>query len=301
MNLNISLTLYRIAWVRDPFEDEEDPSSQLLPRQPPSVQVAQHNTTPSSKQQGKSPTQGGRPGQSQSLESPFIKENVKEVKSRWSQFASATAYPLNYEDHGERVTNEWLEQNFGDYSQPWKAKELDLEAERSRKKRVALKNRFERMILRSPMTPLAIRAIVWAFSAIALGLGGAIYATFRQKDGDPSDTRTSDRYSSPLMAICIDAVALVYLVYITVDEYSSQPLGIRSPKAKLRLILCDLFFIVFDSANLSLAFESVTDSDGSCRGAVIDPPSCAKQKALASTLFIALLAWLITFTISILR
>lgn len=110
------------------------------------------------------------------------------------------------------------------------------------------------------------------------------------------------------MAIIVDAVALVYLVYITFDEYTSKPLGLRSPSSKARLILLDLFFIVFDSANLSLAFGSLSDVTGSCTVAEINQklyPSnnaiCVRQKALASVLLVALVAWLTTFAISVLR
>lgn len=110
------------------------------------------------------------------------------------------------------------------------------------------------------------------------------------------------------MAIIVDAVALVYLVYITFDEYTSKPLGLRSPSAKTRLILLDLFFIVFDSANLSLAFASLSDVTGSCTEAEVNQelyPSnnaiCVRQKALASVLLVALVAWLTTFAISVLR
>lgn len=95
------------------------------------------------------------------------------------------------------------------------------------------------------------------------------------------------------MAIVVDAVALAYLLYITYDEYSGKPLGLRPAKAKMRLIFLDLFFIVFDSANLSLAFEVI---EGGC-----DSRVCNQQKALASVLLIALIAWLLTFSISVMR
>lgn len=110
------------------------------------------------------------------------------------------------------------------------------------------------------------------------------------------------------MAIIVDAVALVYLVYITWDEYTSKPLGLRAPAAKARLILLDIVFIVFDSANLSLAFESLSSVTGACTRAEINsrivPRNdliCDRQKALASVLLIALIAWLMTFSISVLR
>lgn len=77
----------------------------------------------------------------------------------------------------------------------------------------------------------------------------------------------------------------------------------------MRLILLDLFFIVFDSANLSLAFEA-SHQEGFCKQIskqgpqeVFDrePRLCRRQNALASVLLIALIAWLLTFSISVLR
>jgi hypothetical protein len=70
----------------------------------------------------------------------------------------------------------------------------------------------------------------------------------------------------------------------------------------------DLLFIVFDSANLSLAFDSLFDVRWSCR--VLDSgvdespaidPICDRQRALAAFLFLALCAWVATFTVSVFR
>lgn len=155
-------------------------------------------------------------------------------------------------------------------------------------------------MLRNPMVPLVIRLTLWSFSLIAMALAVSIRITslnFRVREGP-----------STIMAISIDAVALVYILYITYDEYTGKPLGLRSAKAKMRLISLDLFFIVFDSANLSLAFESLSNVQGPCRqgevnGALspLDIGTCTRQKALASVLLVALIAWLMTFSISVLR
>ena len=151
-------------------------------------------------------------------------------------------------------------------------------------------DRIQHTILRNPMVPLVIRTIVWVFSLAALVLGAIIY---RGKQS------TSDGFiTSPEMAIIVDAVAMVYLIYITYDEYTGKPLGLRSAKAKMRLIFLDMFFIVFDSANLSLAFQSVSDVEVSCKN---NDRDCRQQRALASVLLIALIAWMMTFAISVLR
>jgi hypothetical protein len=105
------------------------------------------------------------------------------------------------------------------------------------------------------------------------------------------------------MAIVVDVVAIPYILYITWDEYTGKPLGLRSPKAKIRLVLLDLFFIIFESANLALAFAALTDDNGSCQSGnngnnyII----CNRVKALCGILMIALIAWSMTFAVSIFR
>lgn len=106
-----------------------------------------------------------------------------------------------------------------------------------------------------------------------------------------------------MMAIIVDAVALPYILIITHDEYFSKPLGLRPPAAKLRLVLLDLAFIIFESANLALAFESMAGVDGSCDTQTDgrQKVACDRSKSLAAVLLVALIAWLFTFTISMFR
>lgn len=106
-----------------------------------------------------------------------------------------------------------------------------------------------------------------------------------------------------MMAIIVDAIAIPYILIITYDEYFSKPLGLRPPAAKLRLVLLDLAFIIFESANLALAFESMTGVDGSCEMQTdgLRKAVCSISKSLASVLLVALMAWLFTFTISMFR
>jgi hypothetical protein len=105
----------------------------------------------------------------------------------------------------------------------------------------------------------------------------------------------------------VDVIAVVYSIYITYDEYFSKPLGLRKARAKVRLVLLDLFFIVFQSANLSLSFESLTVEEGACQvgdtartDARFDNV-CERAKALSSVLLVSLVAWMLTFSVSVLR
>jgi hypothetical protein len=105
------------------------------------------------------------------------------------------------------------------------------------------------------------------------------------------------------MAIVVDVIAIPYILYITWDEYTGKPLGLRSPKAKIRLVLLDLFFIIFESANLALAFGALTADNGTCKVGTNGRNSiiCGRVKALCGILMIALVAWSLTFSTSIFR
>lgn len=288
-------------WVRshDVPEDDPDASTRLLPTEIHDALVAQHNHSPydTSKQERNKRIR---------LETDGVDSIATASReSRWKLFAQSAAY-LHAEAGAEekRVTFEWLNNNLGDYSQPWNASNNISDAELGRAtwtpRTRSWIERLQMRLLRSPIVPLILRLTVWMFSLCALALGSSIYH-YSHRLGRLQDPST-------YMAIIVDAVALVYLVYITYDEYASKPLGLRSPRAKVRLILLDLFFIVFDAANLSLAFESLNDAQGSCTNAVInDEPIdkndilCDRQKALASVLLVALIAWLLTFSVSVFR
>ena len=288
-------------------EEDEDfitasPSHTLLP---PQIQIAHHNSAPSARASSRPERQQYRRfDRQQDSVTPFPEERNAVTKSRWRAFAEASAYPVITSEGGQIVTQEWLAQNSADYSRPWLAdvrENGDPEKGPARMHMYKAKRRVwyvraQRTVLRSPIVPMVIRMIVWFFSATALGLAASLHHLTNNEDNSAKQTASTN------MAIVVDAVAMVYLLYITYDEYSGKPLGLRPAKAKMRLIFLDLFYIVFDSANLSLAFQTL--SDPIC---TMDHPSnsehgiCARQKGLASVLLIALIAWLLTFSISVMR
>ena len=94
-------------------------------------------------------------------------------------------------------------------------------------------------------------------------------------------------------------------------------LGLRSVAAKILLLLCDLYFVVFASSNVSLALDALFDHRWACYDEHItivgshnlgvqatcpdNPAICTKQRVLSSILIVSLIAWCITFSISVLR
>lgn len=279
-------------------------SSNSLPFFPPTAQVASHNSSPSAKQKNKVDPPRGRLFDSQrEWTTPTPRRPFSEDAPKWREFARSSAYPPDPDEGGEIVTEAWLIQNGGDYSRLWLVNSENEEADSDaahlfqfRTKRKVWWKRLQRTVLRSPVIPLVIRTIVWIFSLVALALGSSIH-----KIASESKSKDLVASPSPILAIIVDAIALVYTFYITYDEYSGKPLGLRSAKAKMRLIFLDLFFIVFDSANLSLAFAAVSDSATICDDGDLEKGICHRQKALASVLLIALIAWLLTFSISVTR
>ena len=213
------------------------------------------------------------------------------------------------EEHHQLVDEEYLNEHGPDFSQGWTAAEKHdggiSSAYHSRHQRTRWE-RIQRTIFRSAFIPLIFRLIVFSFCVTALGLGGTIYLGIHSlppKVDPVCETNYETSNTSSLMAVIIDSAAIIYLFYITWDEYQGLPLGLRSGKAKVFVLLFDLFFIVFSSANVTLAFESIARFDTSCQ--VYDSSHNVnikwKQDFLASTLLVALIAWLMTFAVSVLR
>lgn len=265
------------------------------------MQIAQHNSTPASKSKHKHEP-GRRHDFQRDREPPILRSHVAEGALKWRAFIDASTYPVLPDENRQLVTAEWLVEHGANYNERWGAGQTNEDLEKaggrfSRSKRQAWWLRTQRLILRNPIVPLVVRLIVWIFSLIALVVGSSLY---RRRDTDQMSHSTS-----PEMAVIVDAVALIYLIYITWDEYTGKPLGLRSAKSRMRLVFLDLFFIVFDSANLSLAMEALSDDSNLCkqsrRSQLLVRSTCELQSALASVLLVALVAWLTAFSISVLR
>ncbi|ODV93840.1 hypothetical protein PACTADRAFT_51591 [Pachysolen tannophilus NRRL Y-2460] len=173
----------------------------------------------------------------------------------------------------------------------------------SDEKRKDWKPTIKRLLLSNVYIPLTFRGFMLVLSTIALGLASRVFVLSRHR----YDNRYIGQEPSTIMAICVQSFAIIYLLYIAYDEYNGKPLGLRDPLAKMRLILLDLLFIIFSSANLSLAFNTLFDDRWVCESSTYDNNTlvvssiCERQRGLAAFLFLILCMWVITFTISIVR
>ncbi|KAK9329717.1 hypothetical protein V1520DRAFT_342570 [Lipomyces starkeyi] len=177
-------------------------------------------------------------------------------------------------------------------------------AEKQRRKRWKINLRV--MLLDNPYVPMTLRSGIFVLSVLALALAVSVFRQSSEYNGPEPITQQP----STIMAICVQSIAMVYLVYITYDEYSGKPLGLRNAKDKVKLIMLDLLFIIFSSANLSLSFNTLFDKQWLCQPPSVpgetdttpyNGPICSRQRGLASFLFLVLLMWVMTFTISIFR
>lgn len=309
--------------MRDAEEDDLDEEEQGFVESPDAAFVAHHNFSPSATRPPfLSPGTDRRRGFQSSL------HQVPPVRSsRWISFGQPSAYPRETFNN-EQVDEKWLDQNYANYAKPWLADHANSDLEDGsgryrdfRRQRKAWYTRSQYTILRNPFIPLVFRLIVFTFAFAAMGLGTAIYhATGEIMVCIAQNPRSlecqnlvgvgdKDFYRDPsaLMAIIVDVIAVVYTIYITYDEYFSKPLGLRPAGAKVRLVLLDLVFIVFQAANLSLSFSSLTLETGACqignepRTSLRLDSVCSRARALSSVLLISLVAWLATFSVSILR
>ncbi|KAG9238848.1 hypothetical protein BJ875DRAFT_479907 [Amylocarpus encephaloides] len=320
-------------WIGS-YEDSGDtaenikPTTRLLPT-PPRAHNAQHNHAPSQptrrSQDGfvdtydessrlserkvdtgffgsKEPAKGRKWDHAREREPIIMQSGVQPTSSQWTTYLKSSMYGPGRAEDGEIMDEAYLERQTPGYQQPWRG-DMDGTNDPEKmsglihnpKQRRSLIKRWQNIILLHPLVPLIFRVTVLATSVIALGLSATVYHL--------SNKYRYAQNPSTTMAIIVDVVALPYIGYITYDEYTGKPLGLRSPKAKIRLVLLDLFFIIFESANLALAFGALTDNDGSCRagknGTNLD--ICGRVKALCSILMVALIAWSLTFSVSIFR
>lgn len=165
------------------------------------------------------------------------------------------------------------------------------------------------VLLNNPLVPLTLRLFNFIISLASLALACSVFVK--------SQHTSIPQQPSIIMAIIVQSCALLYLVFISYDEYSGKPVGLRDLKGKMRLIMLDLLFIIFASANLSLAFNTLFDPMWLCKNenyiilsdntggrldpTMYDPVVCRRQRGLVSFLMVVLISWIFNFTVSMFR
>lgn len=205
----------------------------------------------------------------------------------------------NQKNQQDKHHSDWLE-------------ELNVEKERWRRLKGSQYQKWKpllvELLLDSQYVPLSFRIIIIVLCLISLGISVSIYLNSNAimlMVNEPLQQQ-----ASTYMAIVVSSVAVVYSTYIAHDEFTGKPLGLRNPLIKLRLIMLDLLFIIFSSANLALAFNTLFDPNWVC----MDDDNgdlqhhyphvsyiCRKQRTLSAFLFFMMFTWVVTFAIAIVR
>ncbi|KAL8807986.1 MAG: hypothetical protein Q9200_004462 [Gallowayella weberi] len=203
--------------------------------------------------------------------------------SQWAAFVRANRIPVLPGEEGTIISNsEQRRRHPGDYA-PWRG----LSKRRPPKplpQRIRERIHNELMVL--PFVLFYLRLIIFICSAAALALTVVII----YKDRALST-------NSAMLAMVIDALAVVYTPIITWDDIRGAPLGSqrRPTTLKLSIMIYDLLFIIFEIANVGLAFWHpfrLKGEEPGYRQAFIE------QWASAAVLVVALVAWISIFTIN---
>jgi len=284
------------------WESEDDPTpSTTVPRSLTNARLPMSMHIP---YLSRHPSEPGRQwDKTRSAEPPIITTPFLEYGSRWREFVLASGATPDNKLSPEEAAN--AKRIYEEYDRK-KNNEADQETLLAKEKSLSPKRRgmvreAKRTLLRNAFVPLALRIFVLVTSIIALALGIAIFEGFKPLKIHDRDCR---RGATTYLAIIVDVFAIPYTMYIALDEFKSKPIGLRSPGAKLRLLLLDLIFIVFEAANVALAFQVLSSTNFVCSDSDecgTDTRVCDKQKGLVAVLMIALVAWLSTFMVSLVR
>lgn len=268
-----------VDWARDPLHDQ--------------YTVRQKRLSLQQLLRGSRGQQGRKWDHLRTAEPVIVAATIPQTQdpaTAWRNYLQSSIYGRMQGEESEVVDPEVLDKLQPQFNLPFEKPISQDDRASGRRRRRTLWERIWRVILRHPLVPLAFRIIVLLTSIASLAVAARIF-----RHEDRQDKSSAERTQS-IVAIVVDTVAVPYIGYMLWDEYTGKPLGLRRATQKISLILLDLFFIIFKSASTSLAFESlVYHTDGR------DEVVTALSRALASMMFVGLLAWTMNFMVNIFR
>ncbi|KAK4226195.1 hypothetical protein QBC38DRAFT_444864 [Podospora fimiseda] len=229
---------------------------------------------------------------------PVIVPNYSrfDAQSPWISYTRSCQYGRLPNEQSEIVDNEILKKLQPTFDDPVDTPKLPPTNGHRTTRSELLYKRFWRLILTHPLVPLAFRLIVLLTSIIALALSVKIFQIeTRERDENGDNYGNSSERTQSIVAIVVDTVAIPYIGYMTWDEYTGKPLGLRLATEKISLVLMDLFFIIFKSASTTLAFEALVYHNAS------DRQVGQYSQALAAFQTVGLISWSCTFTVNVFR
>ncbi|KAL1871604.1 hypothetical protein VTK73DRAFT_1953 [Phialemonium thermophilum] len=312
------------AEARGSFESSRTPSSPT--QRPPRAAQAQHNNTPSDLRRrvskdgyvyvldddestprrrvrsritlqrilkGKEAAERGRKWDHlRSAEPVIVSGSLARAQSRspWWDFVRSSEYGHLPNEESEVVSIEELDKLQPGFNNPVDLpRPLDLEKARPTTRTAALYKRAWKILLKHPLVPLAFRLTVLVTSITAMALSVHIFEIERGR------RNSGPERAQAIFAMAVDAVAIPYTCYMTWDEYTGKPLGLRPPTQKISLTLMDLFFIIFKSASTSLAFDTLIYQNSHV--SIVEDYS----SALTAFQLVSLVSWTMNLTVNVFR
>ncbi|ORY63240.1 uncharacterized protein BCR38DRAFT_318750, partial [Pseudomassariella vexata] len=211
-------------------------------------------------------------------------------RARYRDYIASTALPRSRDDQSVIISNERLDEmlHLGDGKSTRQLPELESQ---NPPETHPVASRLRKFVLHHFLTPLLFRLVVMATSIGALGMAIQIY-----EDEFHSPSKSQQEVSQAIVAISVDAIAIPYIAYMMYDEVRGAPIGLRSPFAKMTLILLDTFFITFKAIGTALAFEALiyrTYEDAALKRSL--------ARSMASLMLVGLVSWIANFIISLFR
>ena len=270
---------------KDGFETWDDP--QLGPAQAVQARI------PHFLRYGRAPMRGRKWDHLRSAE-PVIVARHSPATSKpamaWQDFIHSSAWGHMPNEDSEVVDYEVMKKLQPTFDQNVDMQDNSHAEKASRRRRtVVFYKRVWNIILQHSLSPLLFRLAVMVTSVLALGIAARIYYLEDAVDRDSAERTQS------AVAVVVDCVAIPYIGYMIWDEYTGKPVGLRSGVSKVRLILLDLFFIIFKSASTALAFESLVYHN------VRDGSLLHLSMALGAFELVGLISWTMNFTVNIFR
>ncbi|KAL2137252.1 hypothetical protein VTI74DRAFT_6463 [Chaetomium olivicolor] len=210
--------------------------------------------------------------------------------SPWRSFVLSSRYGRLPDEEAQIVDPEELDRLQPGFNGPVEVPGINDTNGRKPTRTKRLYKRLWLVILRHPLVPLAFRLTILLTSIVALALAVRIFEIEHRPD-----TPRSSELTQAIVAIVIDTVAIPYIGYMTWDEYTGKPLGLRRANQKIALVLMDLFFIIFKSASTALAFEALVYHN------LGDRQTREYSRALAAFQIIGLISWSFTLSVNVFR
>lgn len=208
----------------------------------------------------------------------------------WRSYVQSSRYGRLPNEEAQIIDPEGLDKLQPGFSDPVQMPDLRGANGRGSTRTRAFYKRLWSIILRHPLVPLVFRLTVLLTSIVALALSARIYEFEHRGNG-----KRSSELTQSVVAIVVDTVAIPYIGYMTWDEYTGKPLGLRAPTQKVAFVLMDLFFIIFKSASTALAFEALVYHNAE------DRQTQQYSEALAAFQTIGLISWSFTLSVSVFR